>query len=63
VRHQNVFGILTSWFGILSYGDWVSSEPIVIPARTPHWFNEAPQSISYHVIRVLKQKAATPAMF
>jgi mannose-6-phosphate isomerase-like protein (cupin superfamily) len=28
---------------------------IVIPARTPHWFKEVPQSISYYVVKVLKQ--------
>jgi mannose-6-phosphate isomerase-like protein (cupin superfamily) len=28
---------------------------IVIPAGTPHWFKEIPQSISYFVVKVLKQ--------
>jgi quercetin dioxygenase-like cupin family protein len=28
---------------------------IVIPAGTPHWFKEVPQSISYYVVKVLKQ--------
>ena len=28
---------------------------IVIPAGTPHWFKEVPQSISYFVVKVLKQ--------
>jgi quercetin dioxygenase-like cupin family protein len=28
---------------------------IVIPARTPHWFKEVPQSVSYYVVKVLKQ--------
>jgi mannose-6-phosphate isomerase-like protein (cupin superfamily) len=27
---------------------------IVIPAKTPHWFKEVPQSISYYVVKVLK---------
>ncbi|MDQ2945114.1 MAG: hypothetical protein M3Y27_04100 [Acidobacteriota bacterium] len=28
---------------------------IVVPAGTPHWFREVPQSISYYVVKVLKQ--------
>lgn len=28
---------------------------IVIPAGTPHWFKEVPQSISYYVVKVIKQ--------
>lgn len=28
---------------------------IVIPAGTPHWFKEVPKSISYYVVKVLKQ--------
>jgi mannose-6-phosphate isomerase-like protein (cupin superfamily) len=28
---------------------------IVIPAGTPHWFKEVPQSISYFVVKVVKQ--------
>lgn len=28
---------------------------IVIPAGTPHWFKEVPQSVSYYVVKVLKQ--------
>jgi uncharacterized RmlC-like cupin family protein len=28
---------------------------IVVPAGTPHWFKEVPQSISYYVVKVLKQ--------
>ena len=28
---------------------------IVIPAGTPHWFKEVPLSISYYVVKVLKQ--------
>jgi mannose-6-phosphate isomerase-like protein (cupin superfamily) len=28
---------------------------IVIPAGTPHWFKEIPQSISYYVVKVIKQ--------
>ena len=28
---------------------------IVVPARTPHWFKEVPQSVSYYVVKVLKQ--------
>ena len=28
---------------------------IVIPAGIPHWFKEVPQSVSYYVVKVLKQ--------
>jgi glc operon protein GlcG len=28
---------------------------IVIPAGVPHWFKEIPQTISYYVVKVLKQ--------
>jgi quercetin dioxygenase-like cupin family protein len=28
---------------------------IVVPAGTPHWFKEVPESISYYVVKVLKQ--------
>jgi glc operon protein GlcG len=28
---------------------------IVVPAGTAHWFKEVPQSISYYVVKVLKQ--------
>jgi quercetin dioxygenase-like cupin family protein len=28
---------------------------IVIPAMTPHWFKQVPQSVSYYVVKVLKQ--------
>ncbi len=28
---------------------------IVVPAGTPHWFKEVPQSVSYFVVKVLKQ--------
>jgi quercetin dioxygenase-like cupin family protein len=28
---------------------------VVVPAGTPHWFKEVPQSISYYVVKVLKQ--------
>ena len=28
---------------------------IVIPAGIPHWFKEVPQSITYYVVKVLKQ--------
>ena len=28
---------------------------IVVPAGVPHWFKEVPQSISYFVVKVLKQ--------
>jgi quercetin dioxygenase-like cupin family protein len=28
---------------------------IVIPAGTPHWFKEVPQSITYYVVKVIKQ--------
>ncbi len=28
---------------------------MVIPAGTPHWFKEVPQSISYYVVKVVKQ--------
>jgi mannose-6-phosphate isomerase-like protein (cupin superfamily) len=27
---------------------------MVIPAGTPHWFREVPQSVSYYVVKVLK---------
>ena len=27
---------------------------VVVPAGTPHWFKEVPQSISYYVVKVLK---------
>jgi len=27
---------------------------IVVPAGTPHWFKEVPESISYYVVKVLK---------
>ena len=27
---------------------------IVIPAGTPHWFQEVPRSVSYYVVKVLK---------
>ena len=27
---------------------------IVVPAGTPHWFKEVPQSVSYFVVKVLK---------
>lgn len=27
---------------------------IVVPAATPHWFKEVPQSVSYYVVKVLK---------
>ena len=28
---------------------------IVVPAGTPHWFKEVPESVSYYVVKVLKQ--------
>ena len=28
---------------------------IVVPAGTPHWFKEVPQSVSYYVVKVVKQ--------
>ena len=28
---------------------------VVVPAGTPHWFKQVPQSISYYVVKVLKQ--------
>ena len=28
---------------------------IVVPAGTPHWFKEVPHSVSYYVVKVLKQ--------
>jgi len=28
---------------------------IVIPAGIPHWFKEVPQSVTYYVVKVLKQ--------
>jgi quercetin dioxygenase-like cupin family protein len=27
---------------------------VVIPAGTPHWFKEVPKSVSYYVVKVLK---------
>ena len=27
---------------------------IVIPAGTPHWFKEIPQSINYYMVKVIK---------
>src|SRR5882724_2926603 len=27
---------------------------IVVPATTPHWFKEVPQSVSYYAVKVLK---------
>ena len=49
-------------------GQWVGSDiqggqthhltkgdVIVVPAGTPHWFKEVPQSINYYVVKVLKQ--------
>jgi mannose-6-phosphate isomerase-like protein (cupin superfamily) len=32
-----------------------SGDVVVIPAGTPHWFKEVPGSISYYVVKVLKQ--------
>lgn len=34
----------------LSKGDVV-----VVPAGTPHWFKEVPKSVSYYVVKVIKQ--------
>ncbi len=28
---------------------------VVIPARTPHWFKEAPKSVSYFLVKVIQQ--------
>lgn len=28
---------------------------IVVPAGTPHWFKEVPQSVSYYVVKVIKR--------
>jgi quercetin dioxygenase-like cupin family protein len=28
---------------------------VVVPAGTPHWFKEVPSSISYYVVKVVKQ--------
>ena len=28
---------------------------IVVPAGQPHWFKEVPSSVSYYVVKVLKQ--------
>ena len=28
---------------------------IVVPAGTPHWFKEVPRSVSYYVVKVIKQ--------
>jgi quercetin dioxygenase-like cupin family protein len=33
----------------------VKGDVMVIPAGTPHWFKEVPQSISYFVVKVLKE--------
>jgi mannose-6-phosphate isomerase-like protein (cupin superfamily) len=32
-----------------------SGDVVVVPAGTPHWFKEVPESISYYVVKVLKQ--------
>ena len=31
------------------------NDVIVVPAGTPHWFKEVPHSVSYYVVKVLKQ--------
>jgi len=28
---------------------------VVVPAGTPHWFRDVPKSVSYFVVKVLKQ--------
>ncbi|MDQ6664199.1 MAG: hypothetical protein M3Z23_07380 [Acidobacteriota bacterium] len=33
---------------------------IVVPAGTPHWFKEVPQSVSYYVVKVLTPAAGLP---
>jgi uncharacterized cupin superfamily protein len=33
----------------------VKGDVIVVPAGTPHWFKEVPHSVSYYVVKVLKQ--------
>jgi hypothetical protein len=33
----------------------VKGDVMVIPAGIPHWFKEVPQSVSYFVVKVLKQ--------
>ena len=33
----------------------VKGDVLVIPAGIPHWFKEVPQSISYYVVKVIKQ--------
>lgn len=32
----------------------VKGDVIVVPAGTPHWFKQVPQSVSYYVVKVLK---------
>jgi mannose-6-phosphate isomerase-like protein (cupin superfamily) len=33
----------------------VKGDVIVVPAGTPHWFKEVPTTVSYYVVKVLKQ--------
>ena len=33
----------------------VKGDVVVVPAGTPHWFKEVPGTISYYVVKVLKQ--------
>ncbi len=28
---------------------------VVVPAGVPHWFKEVPKSVSYYVVKVIKQ--------
>ena len=33
----------------------VKGDVVVVPAGVPHWFKEVPHSVSYYVVKVLKQ--------
>jgi glc operon protein GlcG len=57
-----VGGKLTSsgqWLGTDIQGGQVQhltkGDVMVIPAGVPHWFKEVPHSVSYFVVKVLKQ--------
>ena len=47
------------WLGTDIQGGQVrqltKGDVIVIPAGIPHWFKEVPRSVSYFVVKVLKQ--------
>jgi len=32
----------------------VKNDVVVVPAGTPHWFKEVPNSVSYYVVKVIK---------